>query len=713
MNKFYGLFLALFCFNSLWAQKVDSLITPPKDVLEENSELQNLIENILQDSEEEEFNFDTQFEYLEIYAQNPLDINTVQEAQLVELGLLSDLQIKGLLNYRRIYGQIYSFYELVNVPAWDRITIVKVLPYFTVAPQKAEEAFSFKRAFKYGRHTIFGRYTRVLEKQKGYTDITENDRSTTRYLGSPDQLYLRYRMKYKDRMSLGVTMEKDAGEEFFKGSNKQGFDFYSAHFYVKNPVKHVTAAIVGDYQIYFGQGLMMWSGFGFRKSPAVMNVKRIANTIRPYSSVNEINYLRGAAISTEFGKRNKWESTAFVSYRKRDASIAALDTLDDELFEYGDVSEVSSLQITGMHRTPSEIANENAIGVFTVGANLKYKGDNWHIAWNNAFVSLSAPLQRARGLYQNYLFSGSSLFNSSLDYSYHYKTVQFFGETAMSQNGGIATLNGILLPLDSKVSFAALYRYYGRNYQQMYGNAFGERIGVNNEKGLYIGMEINPIPGLKISTYGDLYKMPWMTSTTDYPMTGFEGFVKAEYNISRKWNFHIQAKSETKGRNNSDYNGYFEQMAPNTKQSLRFHGNFFVSPQFDLRTRVEFSRYKIAATTGNTTSNGFLMYQDITYKPKFAPLKLQLRFAVFQTDDYNARIYAYENDVLYSFSIPAYYGRGFRWYLNTSYNITRDLTIWFRIAQTHYNDRELISSGLNEIKGNKRTDVRVQVRYQF
>jgi len=706
MHRFYLIYFC--CFVTATASMAQQDTTNAADALEDNSEMQNLIENLLQDSDEEDFSFDTQFEYLENYAKNPLDINSATEAQLQEMGLLSATQIQGLLNYRRAYGQIYSFYELINVPTWDRTTILKTLPYFTVEATKAREKFNFKRAFKYARNTVFARYGRIFEEQKGFSELADGE-DAQRFLGSPDRIYLRYRLTYKDRMSIGATMEKDAGEEFFRGTNKRGFDFYSAHFYLKDPVKHITSVAIGDFQIYFGQGLTMWAGFGTRKGPAVLNIKRFSPTIRPYTSANEALFLRGAAVSGEWGKRNQWEATAFASYRRRDANISALDTLDDENFEFGDVSEVSSLQNTGFHRTATEVFDRNALGVFTTGASVKYKGKTWHVAANTSYTEFSAPLQRAGSLYQQYLFAGKSLLNSSLDYSFHYKELKLFGETALSSNGGVATLNGLLLPLDSRVSVAVLHRYFARNYQHIYGNSFGERIGVNNETGLYMGMEVAPVAGLKLSMYGDFYRFPWMTSLTDFATQGFEGFMRADINISRRWNAHIQIKSETKGRNITGETGYFDRIEQHTRQSLRLHAGFSVSPEIDLRSRIEFSRFSVT----DQRSTGVLVYQDFIYKPAFAPLKIQLRLAIFDTDDYDTRIYTYENDVLYSFSVPANYGRGMRWYINSSYEFNRHLTAWLRFSQTYFSDREVISSGLGEIQGRTRTDVRLQLRYQF
>lgn len=87
-----------------------------------------------------------------------------------------------------------------------------------------------------------------------------------------------------------------------------------------------------------------------------------------------------------------------------------------------------------------------------------------------------------------------------------------------------------------------------------------------------------------------------------------------------------------------------------------------------------------------------------------------LRLQYFETDGYNSRLYAYENDVLYSYSIPAFFDKGFRYYLNLNYDLTRKLTLWVRWAQTIFRDKKSIGSGLDEIEGNSRSELRLQVR---
>ncbi len=119
------------------------------------------------------------------------------------------------------------------------------------------------------------------------------------------------------------------------------------------------------------------------------------------------------------------------------------------------------------------------------------------------------------------------------------------------------------------------------------------------------------------------------------------------------------------------------------------------------------SRYAL----DNTTTQGFALAQDMTLD--FGRFKADLRYAIFQTDDYATRQYLYEQDVLYAFSIPAYSGIGTRAYVVLRYQFNRFVHCWVRVAQWQYDDRQETGSGLEAIDGSTRTDVRFQVAIKF
>ncbi len=146
------------------------------------------------------------------------------------------------------------------------------------------------------------------------------------------------------------------------------------------------------------------------------------------------------------------------------------------------------------------------------------------------------------------------------------------------------------------------------------------------------------------------------------------------------------------------------------KQSLRTQFSYKLNPTFIVRSRVELSWFD---KKGAASENGFLTYIDILYKPVLKPYSGNIRLQYFETDGYNSRLYAYEDDVLYSYSIPVFYDKGYRYYVNVNYDINRKLSLWARFAQTFYPDKNVIGSGLDLINGHTKSEVKLEVIFTF
>ena len=87
---------------------------------------------------------------------------------------------------------------------------------------------------------------------------------------------------------------------------------------------------------------------------------------------------------------------------------------------------------------------------------------------------------------------------------------------------------------------------------------------------------------------------------------------------------------------------------------------------------------------------------------------------MFDTKSYDARIYTFENDVLYGYSVPALYYKGQRAYFIVNWDVTRNFEIWVRVAATIYDNQKTISAGsLNEINGSAKTELKLQARLKF
>ncbi len=667
---------------------------------------QQLIEDYLQGLDEGgDFDFNTLFEALETFQKRPLNLNTADQDELESLLLLDDIQINNFLTYRNSAGKLISIYELQAIPSFDLATINRILPFVKVSGEIDDIQLSLKQMLLEGSNEVYIRWGRLLETQRGF-EPSASDSTSTPFEGDQNKLYVRYKKRYSNKLHFGITAEKDEGEAFFKGSNKTGFDFYSAHIFLSKVNKNIRAVALGDYTASFGQGLILYSGFGRGKSSQVMSIKRSNQTLRHYSSVDENRFLRGAGTTVAFGKN--LEFTAFYSNMTRDANITFQDTLDNEEI----VREASSLLTSGKHRSALEIEDEDAIRLATTGGSLKYKGSNWHVALNGMYNQFDSDFSRLLRPYSQFSFNSGQLLNLSIDYSFIYKNYNFFGETAWSDNGGKATTNGLLVSLDRRTNLAVLYRNFGRDFQAIGGAPVAESSVPQNEVGLYVGLEYKLNNNWLFTGYFDSYSHPWLRFRADAPSKGFDYRARLTYKIKRKLELYFEWRDEIKQVNSPVNISKTDYLIENRLFQARLHLSYKPNKTITLRSRIDSGFFK-RGLEGEGNLNGIVVYQDIIYKSIQSPWSFMTRFALFDTDSYAIRYYAYENDLLYTFSIPAYYNKGTRFYVVARYKGIRNMTLEARFAQTYWIDQDSFSSGNEEVDGQTRTDIRAQIKYTF
>ena len=666
-----------------------------------------LLEDYLQNSEQDgDFDFNTLFEELTYYQRRPLDLNRADEQELRSLRLLSDVQIAQLISYREQHGKLIALQELQAIASFDLASIKRVLPFVRVTGGIDDYQVGLGKMLAQGRNELYLRWGRILEEQRGFQPDADGN---PRFLGDPNRYYVRFKHRYERKLSYGFTAEKDAGEEFFTGSNKQGFDFYSAHLFLKDYNRRLKAVALGDYAISMGQGLVLFSGFGTGKSSATLSLKRDGRTLRPYTSVAENRFFRGAAAT--IGLSDRLELTTFVSYRRQDGNVVAPDTTLLGGFNDNQLATISSFINSGLHRTANEIADEGAVGQFSTGASLQYKAPRLGIGANLLYDRFSQPLRRNSRPYSSFYFDGDRLLNASVDYSLLRSNFNFFGETAISQNGAVATLNAVQVTVDRRMDLALLFRHYPRNYQALNANPFAESSGGRNETGLYFGLIFRPMRYIEVRAYYDFWQHPWLRFNADAPSRGSEWLARITYKRRRQLEVYLEARNEVKELNATGNFTAFDFLAENRLTQARVQLTQTVSKALKLRGRFNVANAGLSGREEAIT--GYLTYFDVLYKPVGSSISFTGRYALFDTPAYALRFYAFENDLLYTFSIPAYFGRGNRYYLNVRWRANRALTLEARYAQTTFTDRDVISSGNNRIDGNIRREVRAQVRYTF
>ena len=650
--------------------------------------LEAIIESIIENLDEET-DVTLIIEDLEELAENPLNINTASEFELSKLHILNDIQIQKLLNYRNEFGTVYTLFELNTIDGITPDLLTKMAPFIWFGPAE-QEPESFSNVLKYGNHQLLLRSLGTTQKPLGYQPKEDG---TVPYEGARDRFYTRYRFQSGDRISVGLTAEKDPGEAFFSGSNKNGFDFYSGHVSIKvnSVVQNIT---VGDFLVRSGQGLVLWQGFSSGKSVYSMNISKTNQGVRPFTSTDENLFFRGAATTLKFGNA---KLSLFYSQKNDDANLATSDSLGNYF---------TSLQTSGYHRTESEIIDEKTVKHTNLGAVGTWSFKNLKVGATLLHQQFEIPFIRSDQLYNKFRFSGTENFTAGADYLFSKGKYQLFGEAAISKSKGKAILQGAIAHVNDQLSFSALFRHFDKNYHALWANTFAEGSSTNNESGLYFGTRILPVKFVTLSAYSDFYRSEWINFTTAGPSKGWDVFTQADFRFSNKFQFYFRFKNEEKEQKFTQNEMYIN--LPERIQKTRLHFQFTPSEIITLKTRFEHAFYK-----GTEKENGFMVFQDVQFAPVSVPLNLSARVAWFNTESYNSRIYAYENDLLYTFSIPAYYGKGIRTYLNLKYKINEKLDIWFKVANTSWSDRETISSGYNEIAGNQKTELKFQLRLKI
>ncbi len=673
---------------------------PPADQPFALDEFHQRIESLLEEADEE-LDYSELIEELQWLAQNPINLNNARADDLRRLFFLNDIQINNLLVHISKFGNLISIYELQAIDGFDLETIEAMLPFVYVSEDLRKRHFSFDDMLREGNSQYFLRYQRLFEEQRGFSPIDPLEleaNPNARYLGSPFRLYTRYRFTYYNNVSLGFTAEKDPGEEFFRGSQPHGFDFYSAHLLLRD-FGRIRAVAVGDYQVQFGQGLTLWSGLAFGKSSDAVNVKKNGLGLRQYTSVDENNFMRGGGATIGFGS---FELTAFFSSKGRDATVLEIDTLTQETLA------ITSLQQTGMHRTPRELEGKNAVNETIFGGNLAYRKRNFSLGLTAYHVELGAEFRRNLSFYNQFDLSSNTNSNIGLDYNYIFRNFNVFGEFAVSENGGYAIINGLMMGLDPRLSLAIVHRRFSRDYQSLFSVAFSENTRVVNEEGLYLGLNARLTTRVSLSAYADHFSFPWMKFRTYMPSRGYDYLLQVNYRPSRRAEMYARYRIKNKPLNTRE-DVMIRYLDDVKRQNYRFHFSYEISPSFSLRNRVELVDFLF----GYRKEKGFMIYQDIRYRNFRSPWALTFRYALFDTDGFDSRIYAYENDVLYAFSFPFYSDKGSRIYLLARYRMSRRIDLYARLAQTYYTNRYQIGSGLDTIEGNTRTEIKAQLRLRF
>ncbi|OFY66886.1 MAG: hypothetical protein A3H98_13995 [Bacteroidetes bacterium RIFCSPLOWO2_02_FULL_36_8] len=690
--------------------------TPPRPEID----LNDFIEDLTQESDQT-IDYSQLFDRLQDFLQNPIDLNKTDRDELASLFILNESQLNSFFQYRGKFGNLLSVYELQSIPEFDLNTIYRLLPFVNATDVGINVGGQnlFQRIAHEDNSWVMVRYQQLIEPQVGYeTVISGQDTFVSKdpYQGDQFKLYSRVSISHTKDFSLGLVAEKDAGEAFAwnPDSSRYGMDYYSGHFQLYNKGKFKTIAL-GDYQLQFGQGLVMNTGFTMGKgAETITTARKPGSGIRPYSSVIEGGFLRGGAVTYSLLKF--FDISAYYSWLNVDADIKTVkDSLNQE------EAFISRFEEQGFHRTKNELLSRNTVITQTMGSHASYNAPSglWQAGatWTRTNYMDSDSLKpvnfkKSPYPYNYFEFTGNTNEVFGADFTIIWRNFNFFGEAARSDSGGTGQIYGLIASLSKQVEFAYVYRNYSKDFHSIFGNPFAESSRPINEKGTYWGIKITPNKRWVWSCYFDIFDFPWLKYQIDGPSGGKEFLTKITYTPSKHNNVYFQFKYENKLNNTSDELAYLDYLSPAIKNSYRLHYNYKLpgSPenQISMASRIELNDY---SRLFSVTTYGYMLVQDFNFE--INRFTFGTRCALFDIPDFNNRIYSYEKNVLYAFSTPTVSGTGLRTYFLLRTRIIKNLDFWGRYALFSYRDRKIVGSGNELSAGNNRSEIILQLRYKF
>ena len=655
---------------------------------QKENQIEQAIESIAE-SDETDITNSVILEDITKNAEHPININTASEDELEQLNILDFRQIQNIIAYRKLYGYFVSNYELTAVEGMTPEIVASLSPFITLNVPSDSIAAGRKGIYQ----SVLMRVKSTLPTVNGYRSVSESKGAV--YPGLPISIYNRYHLELPGKFEFGLIADNDAGEEFLRGSNKRGFDYYSGFISWKSN-GFLRQVIVGDFLLRFGQGVNYGTGSGLGKSGNVLGILKSGQSIRPYTSTDENRFFRG--ISTIFG-RGPFRIMLFYSNKNRDANIISGSEPGEQYF--------TSFQTSGYHRTSAEIEDERSVNEQIAGGYSEFRLKKFRIGAQCVYQHFGLRMDAGSSPYKSKSFSGTDNYNLGLDYQLALPAIQFFGEAGVSKSLRPGLVQGLVWHAHPQMSWAIYYRYFDPGFHTFYGSSLSESSGNRNESGLYTGLMVSPLPKVKISCYADIYHFPWLTYSTMSPESGTDYMAQVDIVLSRKLSFYLKGKYESKPQKFSDSRGVAADYDEVTTK-LRIQTEYLLNEKLTFRSRFEYAGYSFY----NLREDGFLVFQDILYAP-FRQLNFWFRYAWFNTDGYNSRIYTYENDLLYSFSIPEFHGIGHRFYFNLKWSPSSRITAYLKAGCTIHNGASSWGSGNDITAGNTRFELRGQLYFRF
>lgn len=606
----------------------------------------------------EEQDFESIREALQDAYATPLDLNSLSKEELSGLGILSEDQTTSYFNHIAHTGLLYSQYELQAIPSFDLTTIALLLPFVYVLENHSTPSQAICSSTSgQGNSFFLLRYTSPI--QSTIPQKSAHVRSNSLPLGNLDKYTAQFLLQHSNDIVFGVTARKQAGETFCwdHDTHRYGFSLWSI-FIQLNGKRYFKRIIVGDYQVGYGQGLLLNTSYSIAKGMNVGAVICSNNTgIRPYKGIRRIG-LRGIALTSALGAT---ELTGFYATNNLDAKTE----MDEQCRPY-----TRRIDRTGKYHTTNNLKKKSTIKEQVVGATIlrKFNRNQTEIGANVVYNYYDIPILTEESYATQYLFQWQYSF--SLFYRLLWKNVTLFGEHGITfpdtvienEKNKHGVILGLLISLSRYVDLSATGYYYEKGFYSPYGGSYYATDN-SNEKGFNAIIKFTPLASWQIllnwNTFATLYPKPKCTVVG----SGNTFTTRSCYALSRKTLFTLQYRLKKRPKNNpktkkDELIEDEEERIKAIKNSIKFKVDYQITPSWRTNIEAQYIYYAFS----DQINYGYAL--SSTQKWKIKKFQFACKITCFSAKDHATRLYFHEPGPLYSGTqFTSYYGNG----LSTSF----------------------------------------------
>ena len=404
--------------------------------------------------------------------------------------------------------------------------------------------------------------------------------------------------------------------------------------------------VAGNYQANFGYGLVIGSPFKRGKTAYIQSTATTDEGLKKFGSVGDsYNYFHGVGATA---KVSSWADVS-VFYSLREGKEEWNHVVGVNATGRWNRLKVGITAVENIEATLSQFKERSQASY-----SLEVKGDETKRRVASGVMGVNARWNMGK--------------------------VDIWGEVATSHGNkwGMGVITGVRYRPISDVNLLAIYRYYSPEFDNVYANSLCSWSRMKDEHGGYLGVEYNRLKNWQLSAFGDVWK------------SGFETMAQADFIPQKDCRMHTRFRIKRKDEKDT--------------YSLRWN-MVYKFGQWKMKTQADGNLVQ----TNNALTYGWSVLQDVEYRFSEVPIVLQFRAQAFDAQEWNNRVYIYENDVLYAYAIPFVYGLGGRFWLNARYKINDIFSLYLRVSETIYQNAWAIEHD----KKSTRTDVHALLRIKL